>query len=679
MTNPLLATNSLPLFDSIKPDHTEEAIDQILSESRTEISALLEGGGPYNWCNLVEPLEAIDDRLSRAWSPISHLNSVLSSDELRSAYNACLPKLTEYSTEMGQNRALYEAWQSLSEGEIFKQLNATQQKIVNDALRDFRLSGIALEGEAKSRFKEIAQSLSKSTSKFEENLLDATNDWNKLILDVGQLKGLPENAIALAKQEAENRKESGWMLTLEFPSYIAVMTFADDRQLRREMYEAFSTRASECGPGKGQWDNSEVMEEILALRHEEANLLGFDNFATVSLATKMADTPEQVVGFLVDLAERSQPIARKDFAELGQFAKEERGVEKLEAWDIGYYSEKLRQHRFDLSQEEVKQYFPDTKVIAGLFVVVKRLFGLNIKEQQGVETWHKDVRFFEIRDNEDNLRGQFFLDPYARGKKRGGAWMDVCISRRKLKEGTQTPVAYLTCNFTPPVGDAPALLTHDEVITLFHEFGHGLHHMLTKVDEAAVSGISGVEWDAVELPSQFLENWCWEKESLALISSHYQTGEPLPDSLFDKMIAAKNFQSGMLMMRQLEFSLFDFKMHEQYQADKGGRIYPLLNEIRDQYAVVPIPEFNRFAHGFSHIFAGGYAAGYYSYKWAEVLSSDAFSLFEENGIFDAETGRSFLENILEKGGSQEAMELFVAFRGREPKIDALLRHCGIAG
>ncbi|RLA20805.1 MAG: oligopeptidase A [Gammaproteobacteria bacterium] len=679
MTNPLLATNSLPLFDSINPDHIEEAIDQILSESRTEISALLEGGGPYNWCNLVEPLEAIDDRLSRAWSPVSHLNSVLSSDELRSAYNACLPKLTEYSTEMGQNRALYEAWQSLSEGEVFKQLNATQQKIVNDALRDFRLSGIALEGEAKSRFKEIAQSLSKSTSKFEENLLDATNDWNKLILDVGQLKGLPENAIALAKQEAENRKESGWMLTLEFPSYIAVMTFADDRQLRREMYEAFSTRASECGPGKGQWDNSEVMEEILALRHEEANLLGFDNFATVSLATKMAETPEQVVGFLVDLAERSQPIARKDFAELGQFAKEERGVEKLEAWDIGYYSEKLRQHRFDLSQEEVKQYFPDTKVIAGLFVVVKRLFGLNIKEQQGVETWHKDVRFFEIRDNEDNLRGQFFLDPYARGKKRGGAWMDVCISRRKLKEGIQTPVAYLTCNFTPPVGDAPALLTHDEVITLFHEFGHGLHHMLTKVDEAAVSGISGVEWDAVELPSQFLENWCWEKESLALISSHYQTGEPLPDSLFDKMIAAKNFQSGMLMMRQLEFSLFDFKMHEQYQADKGGRIYPLLNEIRDQYAVVPIPEFNRFAHGFSHIFAGGYAAGYYSYKWAEVLSSDAFSLFEENGIFDAETGRSFLENILEKGGSQEAMQLFIAFRGREPKIDALLRHCGIAG
>ncbi len=678
MTNPLLATNSLPLFASIKPDHVEEAIDQILSDSRAEIDSLLEGGGLYSWGNLVEPLEEIEDRLSRAWSPVSHLNSVLSSDELREAYNACLPKLTEYSTEMGQNRALYEAWKSLSEGEAVERLNDTQKKIVNDALRDFRLSGIALEGEAKTRFKEIAQSLSKSCSKFEENLLDATNDWSKLLTTAEGLKGLPENAIALAKQEAENRKGSGWMLTLEFPSYIAVMTFADDRALRREMYEAFSTRASDCGPGEGRWDNSEVMEEILALRHEEVNLLGFDNFAELSLATKMADSPAQVVGFLTDLAERSQPIARQDFNELSQFAKEQQGVEKLEAWDIGYYSEKLRQHRFDLSQEEVKKYFPDDKVIAGLFAVVKRLFGLNIEEQQDAESWHKDVRFFEIRDHEDSLRGQFFLDPYARGKKRGGAWMDVCVSRRKLKEGVQTPVAYLTCNFTPPVGDSPALLTHDEVITLFHEFGHGIHHMLTQISYSAVSGISGVEWDAVELPSQFLENWCWEKESLALISSHYQTGESLPDTLFDKMIAAKNFQSGMLMMRQLEFSLFDFRMHQEYQADKGGRIYSLLNEIRGQYAVVPIPDFNRFAHGFSHIFAGGYAAGYYSYKWAEVLSSDAFSLFEEKGIFDAETGRSFLENVLEKGGSQEAMKLFVAFRGREPKIDALLRHCGIA-
>jgi oligopeptidase A len=677
MTNPLLATHSLPLFASIKPNHIEAAIEQILSDSRAEIERLLEGGAAYSWENFVEPLEEIDDRLSRAWSPVSHLNSVLSSDELRAAYNACLPKLTEYSTEMGQNRGLYEAWRSLSEGTVFNTLTATQQKIVNDTLKDFRLSGIALEGAEKARFKEIAQSLSKSTSKFEENLLDATNDWSKLITDVAQLKGLPENSIALAKQEAESREQSGWMLTLEFPTYIAVMTFADDRQLRREMYEAFSTRASDCGPGEGQWDNSEVMEEILALRHEEAKLLGFNNFAELSLATKMADSPEQVTGFLTDLAERSQPIARQDFAELSQFAKAQQGVEKLEAWDIGYYSEKLRQHRFDLSQEEVKQYFPDNKVIAGLLAVVKRLFGLNIKELHDTESWHKDVRFFEIRDRDNNRRGQFFLDPYARAKKRGGAWMDVCISRRKLKEGIQTPVAYLTCNFTPPVGDSPALLTHDEVITLFHEFGHGLHHMLTKVDEAAVSGISGVEWDAVELPSQFLENWCWEKESLALISSHHQTGEPLPDSLFDKMIAAKNFQSGMLMMRQLEFSLFDFRMHQEYQADKGGRIYPILNEIRDQYAVVPIPEFNRFAHGFSHIFAGGYAAGYYSYKWAEVLSSDAFSLFEEKGIFDAETGRAFLENVLEKGGSQEAMKLFIAFRGREPKIDALLRHCGI--
>ncbi len=679
MTNPLLTTNSLPLFARIKPNHIEEAIDQILAENRSKIAELLEDDKRYSWKNLAEPLEELDDRLSRAWSPVSHINSVVSSDELRAAYNACLPKLTEYSTEMGQNRALYEAWLSLSKGDEFEQLNDVQKKIVSDTLRDFRLSGVALAEDAKERYREIAQSLSKRCSKFEENLLDATNDWSKSISDADQLEGLPETSVALAKQEAKNRDISGWLLTLEFPSYIAVMTFAEDRQLRREMYEAFSTRASECGPGQGKWDNSKVMEAILALRHEEAQLLEFDNFAELSLTTKMADSPKEVVGFLTDLAERSQPIARKDFEALSIFAREQYGIEKLEAWDIGFYSEKLRQHQFDLSQEEVKQYFPDNKVIEGLFAVVNRLFGLSIEEKQGIESWHKDVRFFEIHDAQGKLRGQFFLDPYARSKKRGGAWMDVCVSRRKLDKAIQAPVAYLTCNFTPPIGDDPALLTHDEVITLFHEFGHGIHHMLTQVDYSAVSGIAGVEWDAVELPSQFLENWCWEKESLALISSHYQTGEPLPEPLFKKMIAAKNFQSGMLMMRQLEFSLFDFRIHWQYVPEKDGQIYPILNEIRNQYAVVPIPDFNRFPHGFAHIFAGGYAAGYYSYKWAEVLSSDAFSLFEEKGIFDAETGRSFLENILEKGGSQEAMKLFIAFRGREPKIDALLSHCGIAG
>lgn len=679
MSNPLLENHLLPPFSQISPEQVEPAIDQILADNRKQIESLLSSDGPFNWETLAAPLEALDDRLSRAWSPVSHMNSVVSSDELRAAYNNCLPKLTAYSTEMGQNRALYEAWKSLHDSEQFKALDGAQQKIVKDTLRDFRLSGVALDESEKARFKEIAQSLSKCCSQFQDNLLDATNDWVKLLNDAESLKGLPETALALAKQEAENRNEAGWALTLEFPSYIAVMTYADDGELRKEVYEAFSTRASELGPSGGKWDNSDLMEEILALRHEEAELLGFNNFAELSLATKMAESPDQVVDFLKDLAGRSRPVAERDFAELSQFATDQYGVEKLEAWDIGYYSEKLRQHRFDLSQEEVKQYFPDTKVIAGLFSVVERLFGLKIEQLDGIESWHPDVRFYQINDANGNVRGQFFLDLYARSKKRGGAWMDVCVSRRKLDDGAiQVPVAYLTCNFTPPVGDDPALLTHDEVITLFHEFGHGIHHMLTKIDYAAVSGISGVEWDAVELPSQFLENWCWEQESLALIGGHYKSGEPLPDELFGKMLAAKNFQSGMLMMRQLEFSLFDFQIHWQFDPNRGGEIYPTLQAIRDQYAVVPIPTFNRFAHSFAHIFSGGYAAGYYSYKWAEVLSSDAFSLFEENGIFDSETGQAFLQNILEKGGSKEAMKLFVEFRGREPKIDALLRHSGIA-
>ncbi|MGZ8224292.1 MAG: M3 family metallopeptidase, partial [Methylobacter sp.] len=454
--------------------------------------------------------------------------------------------------------------------------------------------------------------------------------------------------------------------------------YADDRNLRREHYKAFSTRASDQGPHAGQWDNSSIMEQILALRHEKARLLGFNNYAELSLATKMAETTDDVTRFLEGLADRSWRQARKDLVELRECASKQYGIHDLQSWDMAYTSEKMRQHFYQLSQEEVKAYFPITRVLPGLFAVVEKLYGLKISEITDFDRWHPDVRFFRIHDKNDQLRGQFYTDLYARPKKRGGAWMDDCVGRKKTDGGIQIPVAYLTCNFTPPTGDDPALLTHDEVITLFHEFGHGLHHMLTQVDYLGVSGISGVEWDAVELPSQFMENWCWEEGALGLISGHYQTGEKLPDALFNKMLAAKNFQAGMIMVRQLEFSLFDFRIHRDYDPGKGGRIYEILDQVRAQVAVVKPPKFNRFAHSFSHIFAGGYAAGYYSYKWAEVLSSDAFSLFEENGIFDPETGHAFLTNILEQGGSQEAMQLFKNFRGREPEIDALLRHTGIA-
>jgi oligopeptidase A len=489
---------------------------------------------------------------------------------------------------------------------------------------------------------------------------------------------LPESALAQAKQTAESHNEIGWMITLQFPSYISVMTYADNRELRREHYEAYATRASELGPHAGQWDNSENMEKILALRHEKALLLGFNNYAELSLATKMAEKPEDVIDFLEDLADRSYRQARKDLADLRDFAKQHYGLDDLQSWDMSYVSEKMRLHFYQLSQEEVKAYFPVTHVLPGLFAIVEKLYGLQIAEIFKFDSYHPDLRFFEIHDQAGVLRGQFYFDLYARAKKRGGAWMDDCVARKKINDTIQTPVAYLTCNFTPAIGDQPALLTHDDVTTLFHEFGHGLHHMLTQVDHLGVSGINGVEWDAVELPSQFMENWCWEQEALNLISGHYQTGEKLPETLFTKMLAAKNFQAGMIMVRQLEFSLFDFRIHKDYDPEQGGRIYATLTEVREQVAVVKPPEFNRFAHSFSHIFAGGYGAGYYSYKWAEVLSSDAFSLFEEKGIFDQETGKAFLTNILERGGSENAMELFIKFRSRKPTIDALLRHNGIA-
>ena len=679
MNNPLLSNNTiLPLFSKIKPEHIEPAITQLLEEARTVVKKHLQATTEYTWENLIEPLENAEDKLNKAWSPVSHMNAVVNTDELRLAYNACLPKLSDYSTEMGQNEQLFNAYKVIADSNEFATLDSAQKKIIQNALRDFRLSGVDLDNEKKQRYKEISQELSRLASNYEENLMDATNAWSKVIRNEQDLAGLPASALAQAKQTAESQDQDGWMITLQFPSYQAIMTYADDRELRREHYEAYATRASDQSSDNEQWDNSLLMEQILALRHEKAQLLGFNNYAELSLATKMAKQPEEVMNFLEDLADKSWRQARKDFADLQSFAKQYHGINNLQSWDLTYYSEKMRQHFYQLSQEEVKAYFPITRVLPGLFAVVEKLYGLQISEISDFDSWHPDVRFFQIHDEFGVLRGKFYFDLYARTKKRGGAWMDDCVGRKKINDQIQTPIAYLTCNFTPPTSTEPSLLSHDDVTTLFHEFGHGLQHMLTKIDYLGVSGINGVEWDAVELPSQFMENWCWEQEALALISGHYQTGEPLPDTLFNKMLAAKNFQAGMMTVRQLEFSLFDFRIHKDYDPEKGARIYPILEQVRAQVAVINPPKFNRFAHSFSHIFAGGYAAGYYSYKWAEVLSSDAFSLFEEKGIFNQETGKLFLTTILETGGSADAMALFIKFRGRKPTIDALLKHNGIA-
>ncbi|VAW94310.1 Oligopeptidase A [hydrothermal vent metagenome] len=688
MTNPLLTMlqteqAQLPPFTHIKPMHVEPAIDQILKDNRQQLNALLEQS-VFNWENLVQPLEEMSDRLQRAWSPVSHMNSVMNSDELREAYNQCLPKLSEYSTELGQNEKLYQAYQSIADAASFSNLDIAQQKIITNALRDFHLSGVDLEKNKKQRFKEIKQQLSKLKTKFEENILDATHAWHKLIKHEKDLSGLPEFAVAMSKQAAEQKELDGWVFTLDAPSYMAVMMYADDRDLREEMYREFVTRASDQGSNAGEWDNSDNMQQILALRHELAELLSFSNYAELSLATKMAETTDDVLDFLNQLTEKCKSVAEQEYQELKDFVKSKYGMQDIEAWDIMYYSENLRQKKYAISQEELKPYFPEQRVLDGMFSVVNKIYGIQIKEIQGVETWHKAVRVFEICDIDNNVRGQFYLDLYAREKKRGGAWMDDCQGRVIHQNGQlQIPVAYLTCNLTPPIGDEPALFTHQEVITLFHEFGHGLHHMLTQVNYLSVSGINGVAWDAVELPSQFLENWCWEREALDLIAAHYQTQEPMPADLYERMHAAKNFQSSMQMVRQIEFSIFDLKIHAEYQtsqfkSDKGLDIQAVLDSVREKVAVIFPPAFNRFQHSFSHIFAGGYAAGYYSYKWAEVLSADAFSKFEERGIFNRQTGLEFLHAVLEQGGSKEPMELFKAFRGREPEISALLRHTGVA-
>ncbi|HCT2508760.1 TPA: oligopeptidase A [Aeromonas dhakensis] len=679
MTNPLLTMDSLPPFSQIQPDQVQPAVTQAIADCKQKISDVLAQREPHTWDSLIAPLEEVNDRLSRIWSPVSHLNSVLNSEALREAHDACLPLLSEFQTYVGQHEGLYQAYLALSESDDFPLLSAAQRKEIQNTLRDFRLSGIGLPAEAQQRYGEIQARLSELASRFSNNVLDATQGWSKLVTDEAELAGLPASAQAAARQLAELKGKEGWLFTLDIPSYLPVMMYADNRALRAELYEAFTTRASDQGPNAGKWDNSAIMTELLTLRRELAQLLGFANYAELSLATKMADKPEQVVNFLTDLARRSLSQGKAELEEIRAFASEQHGQSELAAWDIPYYAEKLKQHKFSISDEQLRPYFPASKVVKGLFEVVKRVFGMKVRERLGIDTWHPDVRFYDIFDAEDELRGSFYLDLYAREHKQGGAWMDVCLGRRYRQDGSlQKPVAYLTCNFNGPVDGKPALFTHNEVVTLFHEFGHGIHHMLTRIDVAGVAGINGVAWDAVELPSQFLENWCWESEALAFISGHHETGEPLPADLLEKMMTARNFQAAMQMLRQLEFALFDFRLHQEFDPANPDQIPSLLSEVRSQVAVMTPPAFNRFQHSFSHIFAGGYAAGYYSYKWAEVLSADAFSRFEEEGIFNPETGNAFLKHILEKGGSREPMELFRAFRGREPQVDALLRHSGIA-
>jgi oligopeptidase A len=675
MDNPLLSTTTLPAFSSIRPEHVEPAVDALLRDARAQIDELL-AGDRHSWSSLIEPLTAMENRIERAWNPVSHLNGVMNSRELREAYDRCLQKLTQFYTERGQNRQLFEAYRDIHENG--EDLSPEQRKVLENALRDFRLSGVDLPTAQKVRFAEISETLSQLSSDFQNRVLDATNSWSKHIEDPAALAGLPQAALDLARQTAAQRDLDGYLLTLDIPSYLPVMTYAEDAALREEVYRAFSTRASDEGPAAGEFDNSDTMEQILALRHEKAQLLGFGNYAEESLATKMARSTDEVLAFLEDLAARSKPQAEREYAALAQFAREHCGHDTLQPWDVAFYSEKYRKHLHDITEEELKPYFAVERVIAGMFEVVGRLFGVRFSRCDDVDLYHPDVLFYAVHDAGGRLRAQFYFDLYARQHKRGGAWMAVAQQRMVSAAGEQIPVAFMTCNFTPPVGDRPALLTHREVETLFHEFGHGLHHMLTRVAEPAVSGINGVAWDAVELPSQFMENYCWERDALDLFARHHETGKALPGALYERMRAAKNFQSAMMMVRQLEFALFDFRMHREYDPARGGRIYAILEETREQVAVVRPPAWNRFAHSFSHIFGGGYAAGYYSYKWAEVLSADAFSLFEETGVFNPDTGRAFLENILERGGADDAMNLFVAFRGREPETDALLRHSGIA-
>ena len=670
MNNPLLELSDLPRFSAIRPEHVEPAVDQVLAENRAALQSLLHGS-EASWTSVVEPLERMGHRLGRVWAPIGHMNAVVNSEPLRDAYNRCLPKLSDYSTELGQNEDLFRAYRSVSD--VDAGLEPAQRKVIEHRLRDFRLSGVALAAPEKARFRALMQDLSTLQAKFEENLLDATNAWSRQITDGGELDGLPSDVKERARSTATAKDLKGWLLELDFPTYHAVLSHARSDALRRDFYQAWTTRASDIGPHAGRWDNTQIMEQILAARHEASSLLGYASFAEYSLATKMAEETGEVLGFLEDLAVRSHPAAERDFAEIETFAGR-----TLQAWDVPYYAERLRQQRYAISDDALRPYFPVDRVMQGMFALVETLFGIRIAVVAGMETWHDDVSYYEVSDA-DGPRGGFYVDLYARRRKRGGAWMDDCVGRAQLGGQFDRPVAFLVCNFMPATGERPPLLTHDEVVTLFHEFGHTLHHLLTRVDYPSVSGINGVAWDAVELPSQFMENFAWQADVLPTISGHYQSGEPLPADLLERLLASRNFQSGMQMVRQLEFALFDFRIHAADHTLSTAEIKQTLEEVRDQVAVVPYPETNRFANGFSHIFAGGYAAGYYSYKWAELLSADAFAAFEETGVLNPETGRRFLQAVLEVGGSVDAMDTFVAFRGRRPQPDALLRHAGIAG
>ncbi|MGH8661499.1 MAG: M3 family metallopeptidase [Burkholderiales bacterium] len=673
--NPLLDFSGLPRFAEFKPSWVTPAVDELLAENRALIERISAPGAPETWRDFVQPLEEANERLHRAWGVVGHLNAVMNSPELREAYNSNLPRITQYYTDLGQHPGLYARFKALKQGPEFGELTRAQRKIVENELRDFRLGGAELPAEKKARFKEISERLSQLSSRFSDNLLDATNAFSHHITEPALTAGVPEDVLAAAREAAQAEGKPGWKFTLHAPSYLPVMQHAENRDFRGLMYRAYVTRASELGPP--EWDNTSLIAEIVKLRREQARLLDFANYAEYSLEPKMAESPGQVLDFLNELAARAKPYAERDLRELTEFARAELGLDRLEAWDLAFASEKLRARRYAFSDLEVKQYFPETRVLPGMFRLVETLYGLRI-EPATAPAWHPDVRFYTMRDRAGHPVGHFYVDLYARPSKRGGAWMDDAITRRRKNGRVQAPVAYLNCNFSAPVGTKPARFTHEEVTTLFHEFGHGLHHLLTRVDDLGVSGINGVEWDAVELPSQFMENFCWEFEVLEPMTAHAGTAQPLPRTLFDKMLAAKNFQSGMQTVRQLEFAQFDLHLHSDFDPSGPKTALELLDEVRARVAVVFPPAYNRFPHNFSHVFAGGYAAGYYSYKWAEVLSADAYSLFEENGVLDPRTGQRFWNEILAVGGSRPALESFVAFRGREPKIDALMRHSGMA-
>lgn len=676
--NPLLDFSGLPKFSQFKPEFVKPAIDFLLQQCR-EVTTQVTKQDTITWDNFYLPLADINDKLERAWSVVSHLKSVKNSDVLRNAYDLSRKDLTEYSTWVGQNPDLYQAYKKLKESAEFATFSVAQQKTIDDALLDFKLSGIALPPEEQKKYADLKKRLSDLSTKFSNNVLDANMGWSKTITDVNQLNGLSERALAAAKESAKSKNQEGYRFTLDYPSYSAVITYCENRELREEIYRASNTKASDQGPNAGKWDNTPVIDELLKLRLELATLLGFKTYADYSLATKMAENPEQVIDFLNGLVTKAKPQAEKEFAELKAYAKQTFNVDDLQPWDVAFYSEKQKQALYAISDEALRPYFPEEKAISGLFELTKRLFNIHIKQKEAVDVWDPTVKYYELFDENDHLIAGFYLDLYAREHKRGGAWMSDCIGRRKLADGTiQIPVAFLTCNFAKPVEGKPSLLLHDEVVTMFHEFGHGLHHMLTRIDVPSVAGINGVPWDAVEFPSQTLENWCWEKESLAFISGHYETGEPLPQALLDKVLEAKNYQAALFMVRQLEFGLFDFRLNYEYQPNQANYVLNMLKDVQSKVAAIPSPEWARRPHSFTHIFSGGYAAGYYSYMWADVLAADAFSLFEEKGILNAEVGKAFLDNILSQGGSRPPMELFEKFRGRKPKLDALLKQRGIS-